>query len=315
MSKKGSIVLVTGINGFVGKHLAIELKNQGHIVFGTGLDKIPQELLTCDRYFGGCDLTQESDVKKIALGEIDSVVNLAGLAQMGSSFTHEELYMRTNVAVHTVLAKQLLKHGRPGVRVVAISSGAVYNPNQSMPLTETSQLAPESSPYSRSKIAMEEAMEQYKKKGLDVVVARPFNQVGPGQTGGFLIPDLAKQIVESTGETLRVGNLNTRRDYTDVRDVAKAYATLATSPGLRHTTYNVCSGKSASGKEIFVLLKEVFNKRELKIHIDESKFRPNDAMIHYGDNSRLFSDTGWRPGIPLKQTIKDFADWYLITRQ
>lgn len=303
-------VLVTGVNGFVGQHLARVLKQQGHTVFGTGLPATIEDSSNCDRYFGSCDLTKDSDVKKISLDEVDAIINLAGLAQMGASFMQEDLYMRTNVAVHTTLAKRLLETSRFDVRVVAVSSGAVYDPDQDMPLTEKSRLAPDSSPYSRSKIAMEVALKDFKDKGLDIVITRPFNHVGPGQATGFLIPDLAKQIVETEGTILKVGNLKTKRDYTDVRDVAKAYAKLATSRDLQHSVYNVCSGKSVSGEDILSILKLAFGRPDLKIEVDESKFRPNDAMVHYGSNHRIHVDTGWEPVIPLTQTLDDFAKWY-----
>lgn len=303
-------VLVTGINGFVGQHLARELKQQGHTVFGTGLNQAMDSSVDCDRYFGPCDLTKKADVKNIDLDAVDAVINLAGLAQMGASFMQEDLYMHTNVAVHTTLAQRLIEIGRPQVRIVAVSSGAVYDPEQTMPLTENSVLKPDSSPYSRSKIAMETALEEYMNKGLDIIIARPFNHIGPGQTGGFLIPDLAKQITETKESVLKVGNLKTQRDYTDVRDVAKAYTALATSSDLHHSVYNVCSGKSVSGEEILNMLKRAFGRNDLKVEIDESKFRPNDALVHYGDNTRIHTDTDWRPTIALGQTIHDFTEWY-----
>jgi GDP-4-dehydro-6-deoxy-D-mannose reductase len=310
MTKKTTI-LVTGVSGFVGQHLARELKQQGFVVFGTGIAPVKEIPEHCDQYFGDCDLTKISDVRKLPLEKIDSVINLAGLAQMGASFKNESLYMNTNVAVQTMIAKRLFELGALETRIIAISSGAVYDNRQDMPLTESSNLAPQSSPYSRSKIAMELELDNYRKMGLDIIIARPFNHIGPGQTQGFIVPDLTEKIMTATNDTLTVGNLKTSRDYTDVRDVVKAYILLATLPHLKHDIYNVCSGKSTSGQIILDMLKGALNREDLKTRVDKQYFRPNDAVDHFGDNTRLRTDTRWQPKIPLEQTIQDFVDWYL----
>jgi GDP-4-dehydro-6-deoxy-D-mannose reductase len=305
-------ILVTGINGFVGHHLARELKKQGHTVYGTGMAAKVDENLhgSVDKYIGACDLTKPEDVKKLPFDKIEVVINLAGLSQMGASFGQEDLYMRTNVLVHTTIADELLRAGKNG-RMISVSSGAVYDPSQPMPLKETSKLAPQSSPYARSKIAMEEAMGDYRQKGLDVIIARPFNHIGPGQTSGFLVPDLAAGLLKDS--PLVVGNLKTERDYTDVRDVVKAYILLATIPQPKHHVYNVCRGRSVSGQVVLGLLKEYMGKQTMEIRVDKARFRPNDAMRHLGSNTRLVNDTGWAPEIPLEQTIKDFVEWFKTT--
>ncbi len=175
-----------------------------------------------------------------------------------------------------------------------------------MPLTENSALVTSASPYALSKIAMEQEAARLKKAGLDCVVARPFNHVGPGQEGGFLVPDLYQKISQAD-ESLAVGNLKTRRDYTDVRDVVKAYASLVTAPALEHLVYNVCSGRSISGETILELLLDAGGKRSLLLQQDPSLIRPNDPEDLYGSNDRLRQATGWEPTIPLEQTIKDFV--------
>src|SRR5690606_2879114 len=121
-----------------------------------------------------------------------------------------------------------------------------------LPLTEDSKLTENSSPYSQSKKLMEEAAQNLRSQGLDCVVARPFNHIGPGQLGGFLVPDLYEKIrvASKSGGNILVGNLKTKRDYTDVRDIVKAYADLAASETLDYDVYNVCSGQSRSGEEI-----------------------------------------------------------------
>lgn len=306
-------ILITGINGFVGHHLARELKARGHRVLGTGTDTAIDESLQSyvDQYIGGCDLTSPEDVEALPIPEIDGVINLAGLAQMAASFTHQELYMRINVAVHTTLAETLHKLGNTSMRIIAVSSGAIYNNTQPMPLDENSKLATNTSPYSQSKIAMEEAMNAYRTKGLDVVIARPFNHIGPGQAGGFLLPDLfAKlQTASKSGGVVTVGDLTTKRDYTDVRDVVRAYADLATATSLQHSTYNVCSGQSVAGETILeLLLKSTSQTGKVIVTRDPELLRPNDPKDLFGSNQRLRDDTNWQPTIPLERTIQDFVD-------
>ncbi|MCA9346788.1 GDP-mannose 4,6-dehydratase, partial [Candidatus Saccharibacteria bacterium] len=167
--------------------------------------------------------------------------------------------------------------------------------------------------YVVSKQLMEEAVAEYREKGLKVIIVRPFNHSGPGQLPGFLVPDLGEQILSARRENkpLLVGNLDTKRDYTDVRDVAKAYVELATcdETKLTHNLYNICSGKSVKGTEILRLLAKAFEAEDLKVEIDPSRIRPNDVMDIFGSHDKLSNDTGWQPTIPLDQMINDYTRW------
>jgi GDP-4-dehydro-6-deoxy-D-mannose reductase len=176
-----------------------------------------------------------------------------------------------------------------------------------MPLSEDSKVITEGSPYALSKLAMEDELQKYINNGLNIVIVRPFNHIGPGQLGGFLVPDLANQIKES--DIISVGNLNTERDYTDVRDVVRAYVLLATTPKLSHQLYNVCSGKSVSGKKILSLLKQNLNKDNLEVVVDSKKIRPKDPLVVRGDNQRIRTDTGWKPTFEISSTINDYVNW------
>ncbi len=299
-------ILVTGVAGFVGGHLAKALKEQGHTVIGTGQDeRLPVKTARfVDSYIGSSDLTQDEDVRDLPLDKIDAVINLAGLSQMGASFENEAEYLRINVEVHTCIAKRLLTIGRQGVTVLAISSGAVYDSRQPMPLSESAKLAKNGSPYSKSKIAMEEAMKGFRDLGLNVVIARPFNHIGPGQLEGFLVPDLSKQVM--AGNKVVAGDLTTERDYTDVRDVVQAYIKLVTTSNLPEYIYNVCSGISVSGQKILDEIVRVTGKNNLVVEKDPSRIRPNDPRSVVGNGERLRNDTGWKPTISLSQTIEDF---------
>jgi GDP-4-dehydro-6-deoxy-D-mannose reductase len=303
--------LVTGINGFVGHHLARELHEHGVTVICTANDTHvdPQLRPYVSEFYGDCDLTDPQAVAKLPLSEVDSVINLAGLAQVGASFGTDqaERYKHINTAVHSVIALRLIELNKPtATRVIAVSTGAVYDSSQPMPIRETSQLLTGGSPYALSKIAMEQALDGLRNDTLEIVVVRPFNHIGPGQSGGFLVPDLVGKLRNlDTNKLLLIGALNTKRDYTDVRDVARAYRLLATSKSLNHTTYNVCSGQSHSGQEILDKLTESLGIDNLTIKVDPSRIRPNDPSDIYGDASRLRKDTSWEPQISLQQTLTD----------
>ena len=297
-------VLVTGINGFVGQHLAIELHRQGHKVVGTGMDRTVSQKLSnvVSGFIGECDLTNIDSIKKIPLKSFDAIINLAGLSKVGSSFGEEAAYNSTNVKVHTLLTGELLKTN-PDARIIAVSTGAVYDNNQPMPLSEHGKLTTNGSPYVMSKIAMEEELSKLVTNADNVIIVRPFNHIGPGQLLGFLVPDLTEQIINSNRVT--VGNLNTERDYTDVRDVVKAYTLLATTKVLNHKIYNICSGVGVSGEKILNTIKEVSGNSDIVTVIDKTRIRPNDPSRIVGDNSRIKTDLGWEPKISLNQTIND----------
>lgn len=305
-----SKILVTGVNGFVGGHLSRLLHIAGHEAIGVGTQPAPeQEVSTYLAQYLSCELTDEIAVSQLPLQNIEAVINLAGLASVGDSFAQAERYKEVNVQVLKVLGQQLVKLGS-SARVIAISTGAVYDTQQPLPLTEESKLVTNGSPYAQSKILMEEAAMLLRNQGLDCIVARPFNHSGPGQAPGFLIPDLYAQIKESqrSSQPLKVGNLQTKRDYTDVRDIVRAYSLLALSKSLNSSLYNVCSGTSHSGQEVLDILLEITGTAgKLQIKIDQSRIRPNDPKDLYGSYERLRQDTGWQPTISLKQTLKDFV--------
>lgn len=297
-------ILVTGVNGFVGKHLVAHLKKMGVNVIATAREKVPPPELRqqLDSFIGSCDLSKKSDIAKLPLSSTDAVINLAALAQVGASFGNESEYKQLNVLVQTNIAEALSRLDK-SVRLIAISTGAVYDNNQPMPLTEISALNKSGSPYAQSKIAMEEALEEYRAKGVEVVIARPFNHTGPGQQPGFIVPDLAQQVLQSS--SIRVGNLKTKRDYTDVRDVVRAYATLATTPALNHSVYNICSGESLSGQQILDHILQATGK-QVQVEVDQSRIRPHDPDNIIGSYDRINKELGWQPSIKLDQTIKDY---------
>jgi GDP-4-dehydro-6-deoxy-D-mannose reductase len=301
-------VMVTGANGFVGRHVIADLVGRGISVVAVGhADERPPETVATD-YFA-CDLADLDQVQKLPLGEVGAVINLAGLAAVGQSFSQRDRYLAVNVGVLDTLCTVAMQRRLVELRILAISSGAVYAAGQPMPLSESARVDPTSSPYAESKLAMEERARTYRTAGLDCVVVRPFNHIGPGQSPGFLVPDLVAEIHRAQAQRvpLRVGNLSTRRDYTDVRDVAAAYVALAAADGLARETYNVCTGRSLSGTEILDAILEELGLSDMPVTVDPSKFRPSDQTEIVGDAGRVKGELGWKPAIPVRRSIRDFV--------
>jgi GDP-4-dehydro-6-deoxy-D-mannose reductase len=302
-------VLITGVNGFVGKHLSREFCGRGLEVLGLANQepKPDKEIVGLLTDYTQCDITDKEQVSRLDIKDISCVVNLAGLAAVGPSFDNPELYMRVNVGVLSVLGEELFRQN-PTARMIAVSSGALYDPNQEMPLTEKSRTI-ENSPYASSKLAMEEVASDFRGRGFDCITVRPFNHIGPGQGRGFLIPDMIEKLrnMDPLSSKITVGNIKTVRDYTDVRDIAKAYASLATAKNLHHNLYNVCSGVGLSGEDIIKALCSAlgidFDK--LQLEVDQQLIRPNDPASIIGNSSSLQMDTGWSPTIPIDKTLAD----------
>jgi GDP-4-dehydro-6-deoxy-D-mannose reductase len=305
-------ILVTGINGFVGPHLARELHGRDCTIIGLGYGDATPELSETVAQYIACDLTDEAAVAKLDLASIDAVIHLAGLSSQGMSFEQPGRFIASNSAMLINLFEQALKQKTNKLpRFVVVSSGAIYDPEQPMPLTEDSKILG-TSPYAISKILNENLCDYYRKRGFECVVARPFNHTGPGQGPGFLIPDLTRNILAAgSNGTVPVGNLKSRRDYSDARDVVRAYAELALSPTVPHTLYNISSGQSRSGEEVFALISQAaFGKDAApKPTIDQSKIRPYEPADILTSNERLKADFDWQPTIPLEQTIQDYVAW------
>lgn len=296
--------LVTGVNGFVGKHLARALKKRGDKVIGIGREISPApEIKVLLNDYWSCDLMDKNAVAGLPLESINALISLAGLARVGDSFAEPEKYKAVNVGVLANLCQVLVnKNLKP--RVIAVSTSMVYDSHAPLPSTEDSKLMQDGSPYAMSKILMEKAAYGFRTKGLDIVVARPFNHIGPGQEQGFLVPDLYTKIKSSNG-IIKVGNLATKRDYTDVRDVVRAYTDLVHAKILKNDVYNICSGKSVSGQEILDLLSSLMGIA-VKVETDPELLRPNEINELYGSYQRLHQETGWQPQITLAKTLADF---------
>jgi len=303
-------ILVTGATGFAGGHLLDGLTDHAPVVAwyrpdgrppdaGRHLDWRPVNLL---------DPAAVADAVEEASPE--AIYHVAGAPQIDTSWGNVVPHLRTNLfGTHHVLeaVKQL---GNP-CRVLVVSSAQVYQISDD-PLDENAPLIPPN-PYGVSKLAQDLlAMRAAQAEQLDVVVARPFNHAGPRQSSAFAVSSFARQIarIEAGLEppVITVGNLDTRRDMTDVRDVVEAYQLMMRdAPAGR--AYNICSGRAW---KIGDLLEELlhFARLQITITVDPQRMRPNDVPVVQGDASRIRAELGWEPKIPVEQTLSDTLEWW-----
>lgn len=296
-------LVVTGVDGFVGRHVARVAADRGVEVFGISRSaSVDRELSEHLVGYASADLRDAwPDTAPLDV----PIIHLAGLAAVGPSFDRPQEYIAGNSAMVTNMCEALLASGSTG-RVVGISTGAVYAQREDdVPRREPDPVA-FTSPYVVSKILVEHQFAYYARRGLRTVVARPFNHIGPRQGPGFLLPDLLGKLRTMTPDRpIPVGNLETRRDYTDVRDVARAYLALATTSDLSYGLYNVASGASRSGGEILEALSAAVGQRTPLIEVDPALIRATDPPVIVGDASRLREDTGWAPEVSFETTIAD----------
>lgn len=301
----GRRIAVTGATGFVGQALVAHLAACGHRVVGISERGEPPERTA--------DSLAEYHCADLTLGwpdigpfrDLDGIVHLAGLAAVAPSFERPQEYINTNSAMVTNLFESALQQDWRG-RAVVVSSGAVYGGAQHDRRTEASPTVA-TSPYVVSKLLVEHQAQYYRQRGLDVVVARPFNHIGPDQHRGFIVPDLVAKVRGwRPGTNMAVGNLDSARDYTDVRDVVAAYELLLSRPRLNHPTYNVCSGAARTGREVLDAVCRALGTQVPPLD-DAGERRAVDPSVIVGSADRLTAETGWRPTIDLQTSIDDFV--------
>lgn len=292
--------LVTGADGFVGRHLTRHL------------DECGDEIIASDPASGGVDITDADAVDQLVAATRPEVIyHLAGWADVGASWTNPTTAFRVNAegTLHVLMAA--VKHKVD--RVVAVSSADVYGavPEAAMPIDETTELRPVS-PYAASKVAADYlGLQAFLGRGLGVMRVRAFNHLGPGQTDKFVASALASRIAKNEQDgtdELVIGNLSARRDFTDVRDVVRAYRLLI-SHGVAGEAYNVCSGVDVAVQDLAAQLLAMAD-RPMHFVTDADLLRPVDVPVLRGDHAKLTAATGWEPQIPLTQTLEDLLqDW------
>ncbi len=238
----------------------------------------------------------------------DVVFHLAARAHVGESWRDPAGFVRDNLAM-AVNVFEAVRAEAPAATVVAVASSEVYGPPQTLPVDERAPLRPQN-PYAVSKASADLLAGFYADShGMRVIRARSFNHAGPGQEPTYAISSFARQVAAAEGGRVRLvtGNAATRRDFTDVRDVVRAYRLLAerAEPG----AYNVCSGRTASASELVAALARA-SGIEVEHVVDPALVRPNEVMEVRGANDRLRAATGWQPEIPLERTLADTLAWW-----
>ncbi len=340
-------VFITGATGFVGRHLIAQLNERGARaeIFGSCFPERPEscaELCTAERNVRlvHLDLRDEAAVAT-ALASIkpDRIYHLAALSQVRLSWEKRSETFDTNLRGTFNLYEAARRH-TPKARILFVSTSDVYGflEPRRRPCRESDR-GGVVSPYAFTKISGELLGEFYAlREKLPIVAARPFPHTGPGQTADFVCSDWARQIAliekhkphgEAEAEALRtargagsrptegggaknpvirVGNLSLKRDYSDVRDVVRAYALLM-AKGQPGQVYNVCSGRAVSLEWILETLL-AYSRRRIDFAVDKARIRKVDIPYLAGDNGKLRAATGWAPRIPLVQTLRDILDYW-----
>lgn len=303
-------VLVTGADGFVGRHVCEALRAAGHEPVA-GVHATGSAGVTGDEIF--LELRDPENLRA-ALARVrpDVVVHLAAQASVAAATSAPLEAFDVNAGGTLRLFEAIRARSERPPRVVYVSSGEVYGarPAHELPLRENSAAAP-ATPYAASKLAGEAiALAWHASYGVPVVVARAFNHIGPGQSPRFAVPSFARglaAIAEGGEPVLQVGNLEAQRDFLDVRDVARAYVALA-ERGADGEIYNVCSGRPVALREI---LRQLITIARVPVEVrqDPALMRANDVPVAYGDNAKLIAATGWQPSYALSRSLADvYAD-------
>ena len=297
--------LITGSQGFVGRYLRRELEESGYEV--VGLDIQPGEgAVQADL------LNPEQLAAAVRQAEPDAVYRQPGQAEQSRSWKIPQKTMEINV----LAAVNLMEAARafnPSIRMVLVGSSDQYgNLGEAGRMVSESLATHPQTPYAVSKKAQEEMARVYVRAyGMNICMTRSFNHGGAGQRLGFLIPDFASGIVKverGEAKSLKVGNLTSRRDFTHVKDVARAYRLIG-EKGKPGEVYNVGSGVTWSAQEILDKLCAMA-VCPIPVEQDPARMRPSDTPVICCDHTKLTTDTGWQPQIPLEDILSDtLREW------
>lgn len=295
---------MTGATGFAGGHLVAHLVSTGARVHAWGHRAAPER-------FGAAVKSRAVDVLdrravRRALEEANpsAIYHCAGIADVRDAWSTPAYALRVN-ALGTHYLLESVAELRLECRVLVTGSALVYRPSLDA-ITEDDPIGPRT-PYGVSKLAQEMTA---RASPLETLLARPFNHAGPGQSPAYATSSFAQQIAEIEAgrrePVLRVGNLDAMRDITDVRDTVRAYYALV-ARGAARRPYNVCSGRTHSMRALLDILLS-FARVRVRVETDPARLRPSDTPVVHGSHARLTAETGWRPEIPIEQTLSDLLD-------
>lgn len=306
---------ITGISGFAGSFLAELLLERGYEVYGTHVsDDIKNiEHLKSELHLEKVNLLEYKSVQdSILKSSPDVIYHLAALTSPAQSFEEPGLIVTNNITAELNLFESI-RHSDLSPRILITSSAEVYGLilPEDLPVDEQTEMRP-GSPYAVSKIAQDYLGLQYNLSyGMDIIRVRPFNHIGPRQTSQFVVAAFARQIAEIEkgikDPVIFVGNLDAKRDFTDVRDMVKAYA-LLTEKGEGGQVYNVGSGSSHKISEVLEILLS-YSDKKIQVEVDQSKLRPSDVPDIYSNNAKI-EKLGWSREIVFSKTLKDTLDYW-----
>ena len=306
-------MLITGITGFVGSHLAERLLQSGDEVHGLAIEESPYPNLAAIEShvdIHRADLADASSVRRgVEAARPDVVIHLAGRAIPSLAQQDVAGTIAVNVVGTATVLDAVAAH--PGMRLVYASSADVYGDQGRIPVPEDAPLRP-TNVYAATKAATEALVREFGDRGSNpTVILRPVNQNGPRQHPGLAASGFAKQIAEVeaglTEAVIRHGRLDAARDFLDVRDMARAYAAAARLSPARTETYNVGTGIAVKIDTILRILVGLA-RVPVRTELDPERVRPGDATEMVVDAARFRAATGWLPAIPLERSLADLLD-------
>jgi GDP-4-dehydro-6-deoxy-D-mannose reductase len=305
-------IFITGATGFVGCYLREYLNSPEHRIWGSAYPDVPEKSSEGQIFY--LDIRSEKDVFK-CIQEIkpDWIFHLAAVSNVRHSWNMRKETLETNI-IGTQNVFEGIREFSPKARVLFVSSSDIYGTRSPSgePLTEKEEVVA-MNPYAYSKWSAELLGEFYTRvENLDILIARPFPHTGPGQSADFVCSDWAHQIARIEKgldePVIKVGNVSIERDFTDVRDVVRAYAMLM-QKGRTGEVYNVCSGRFYSLESILEQLLS-FTQKEIKVRMDSQKLRKMDILRLVGDSSKIKQAISWEPKIPMEQSLQDLLEYW-----
>jgi len=311
-------VLITGITGFVGSHMAEYALAKGAQVFGSTRWRSKTENIEHLRSkvtFIESDLRDLSSVRVLLETSVpDYIVHLAAQSFVGVSWHAPAETLTTNI-ISQVNLLEALRGLKMSPRFLAVGSSEEYGMvlEDEVPIKETNQLRP-LSPYAVSKVTQDMMAYQYfKSYGLPIVRTRAFNHEGPRRGDVFVTSNFARQVAEIEAglrePVVYVGDLTPRRDYSDVRDIVRGYWLLL-ERGEPGEVYNLCSGRSWSIQQVLDFVLNLSTVKGITVKTDPARLRPSDVMILEGDPSKMHKATGWKVEIPFERTLTELLDYW-----
>ncbi len=315
-----SKILITGGTGFVGSHLVEELLHRGYsqvyVTSFSGKGDYVGELLDNDHILKADLSNRDETLDLFESIQPEVIFHLASIAVVGDSFEKAAQIFQNNISLQLNVLDAIKTHV-PTAKTLVIGSGAEYGvipqpkfntSNQELTISEDFPLNP-ANPYAVSKVTQDLlALSYVYSYDLDIVRARPFNHIGERQTTDFAVPAFAQQIINierGKQHSIQVGNLDSIRDFTDVKDVVKAYIRLL-EKGTKGEVYNVGSGQGYSMREILDKMCS-YSSATIQIEIDQNRVRPLDVPVAIADNTKL-KTLGWKPVIAIEQTLERILD-------